>query len=275
MKIEELKKEIPYRWRVQSFTKTTKPEAICVAYIDARQVMDLLDEVVGHENWQSDFKRIGENLISQPTSDSKNQKVFPGSLFGGIGILIKDKWVWKWDCGAETDIEKEKGEASDAFKRAAVHWGIGRFLYDLEMLRIPAADYNGKSKPANAAGKILWSNDELSDYCNSIRNPKLDKRVELGDTMVKSHFISEIEKATWEKHKNNPDKIKQSLDYLEKKNHLGEKMERAIYIKEMAKIKDGQTKADIQKKVRDKVIKEFTPLTLPEAEEKYKKQMED
>ena len=55
MSLEELKKQIPYKWRVQSFSKTSQT-ATCVAYVDARDVMDILDEVVGIENWQSDYK---------------------------------------------------------------------------------------------------------------------------------------------------------------------------------------------------------------------------
>lgn len=58
MDLKELKKKIPYQWRVQSYSKT-KPSASCVAYIDARDVMELLDEVCGPENWQSDFRDVG------------------------------------------------------------------------------------------------------------------------------------------------------------------------------------------------------------------------
>ena len=46
MNLKDLKKQIPYQWRVQSFSKN-KAQAQCVAYIDARDVMNLLDEVVG------------------------------------------------------------------------------------------------------------------------------------------------------------------------------------------------------------------------------------
>ena len=114
MGLEELKKQIPYKWRVQSFSKTSQA-ATCVAYVDARDVMDILDEVLGTENWQSDYKEI------------------KGNLYAGVGIKLNDsmEWVWKWDCGTESNTEKEKGEASDAFKRAAVKWGVGRFLYDI------------------------------------------------------------------------------------------------------------------------------------------------
>lgn len=120
----KLTKEIPYKWRVQSFSKF-KPSASCVAYIDARDVMDLLDDAVGIENWQSDYKSIGSQI------------------YAGLGIKVNNEWVWKWDVGAETDIESEKGQASDAFKRAAVKWGIGRFLYNLDIKYLPTNGIKG------------------------------------------------------------------------------------------------------------------------------------
>lgn len=114
MELKDLKNEIPYKWRVQSFSKN-KPSASLVAYIDARDVMDALDSVVGADKWQSDFKEVD------------------GKLFAGIGIYIEDNWIWKWDTGTESNIEKEKGEVSDGFKRAGVKWGIGRFLYNFKV----------------------------------------------------------------------------------------------------------------------------------------------
>jgi hypothetical protein len=119
--LKELKRVIPYKWRVQSFSKNY-PTATCVAYIDARDVMDLLDEIVGPENWQSDYKDI------------------KGNLYCGVAVRIEGEWVWKWDCGTESNTEKEKGEASDAFKRAAVKWGIGRFLYDLPIQYVKTSE---------------------------------------------------------------------------------------------------------------------------------------
>ena len=90
MNIEKLKAKIPYKWRVQSFSKFA-PKATLVAYIDARQAMDLLDTAVGPGNWQDDYR------------------VVHGQLVAGIGILCGDKWVWKWDVGTESQTEKEKG----------------------------------------------------------------------------------------------------------------------------------------------------------------------
>lgn len=119
MNIKDLLKPMAYKWRVQSFSKN-KPSASCVAYIDARDVMARLDEVCGAENWQNEYYQVKD------------------TMFCKIGIKIDNVWIWKSDGGAESDVEAKKGEASDAFKRAAVKWGIGRFLYDLDIKYLKA-----------------------------------------------------------------------------------------------------------------------------------------
>lgn len=83
-----------------------------LSYVDARFVMDRLDTAVGPANWQDKFEPV------------------PGGVKASIGILISETWVWKADVGVESTIEATKGAYSDAFKRAAVKWGIGRDLYD-------------------------------------------------------------------------------------------------------------------------------------------------
>lgn len=82
-------------------------------YKNARCDMNILDETLGAENWQRDHKEL------------------KGNIYCGIGIYDdkKNQWIWKWDCGAESYTEKEKGEASDSFKRAGFNVGIGRELY--------------------------------------------------------------------------------------------------------------------------------------------------
>lgn len=110
--LNDLNQYVQIKWRIQSHSKTYN-SATCIPYIDARSVMSLLDEIAGPENWQSDYKEI------------------KGNLYAGIGIKINNEWVWKWDCGTESNTEKAKGEASDSFKRAGVKWGIGRFLYHI------------------------------------------------------------------------------------------------------------------------------------------------
>jgi hypothetical protein len=155
MDLKQLQEPIPYKYRLQS---AKNGRATIVSYIDSRQVQDRLDEVVGAGRWQTDFKFID------------------GKLFGGIGIMIDNingqplQWVWKWDVGTESNVDKEKGEVSDAIKRAAVQWGIGRFLYSLGIITLKAKTHtNGKEYPCKDDGTtILWNVDDLTEYCKLV-----------------------------------------------------------------------------------------------------------
>jgi len=153
MNLKELTKELPYKWRVQSskYGKST-----CVAYIDARDAQDLLDEVIGPENWQSMFYE--EN----------------GLLFCKVGIFVGTCWVWKSDTGSESKVEKDKGHVSDAFKRACVSWGIGRFLYRLPIQTLKTKEYKGREYPyAPEKDKIIFDGETLTKYINwKIKNGK-------------------------------------------------------------------------------------------------------
>lgn len=101
-------------WRVGA-TNGEKTKGIALAYIDARDVMDRLDAVCGPENWQATYTDAGN-----------------GKTCCQIGINVNGNWVWKANGAGETDFEADKGAFSDAFKRAAVLWGVGRYLYGLE-----------------------------------------------------------------------------------------------------------------------------------------------
>ena len=101
-------------------------------YKNARVDMDLLDETVGAGNWQRDHKEL------------------KGNIYCGVSIWDENKkqWITKWDCGTESNTEKEKGEASDSFKRACVNVGIGRELYTSPFVwisgNVSKIDRNGK-----------------------------------------------------------------------------------------------------------------------------------
>lgn len=99
-------------WRVGS-TNKDKSRGMALAYIDARAVMDRLDEVCGPDGWQCRYSHA------------------TGKTVCDIGIRCGDEWVWKADGAGDTDVEAEKGALSAAFKRAAVRWGIGRYLYEI------------------------------------------------------------------------------------------------------------------------------------------------
>lgn len=100
-----------------------KTSALGLAYIDARDVMDRLDDVVGPTCWQcrytsNSLTTVCEIGIRFPFADDELKESIP-------------EWVWKADGAGASDIEAEKGALSDAFKRAAVRWGIGRYLYGM------------------------------------------------------------------------------------------------------------------------------------------------
>lgn len=105
-------------FRVQSINKGGY--ATILAYKDARVDMNRLDAVYGVGFWQKKYDVINDNL------------------FCSVGIWNKDlnQWVWVQDVGTESNTEKEKGQASDAFKRACFNLGIGRELYDYPIIQI-------------------------------------------------------------------------------------------------------------------------------------------
>ena len=107
--------------RIQS----VKPKGvILLLYKNARVDMNILDETVGAESWQREHYEC------------------KGNLFCRVGIKCGDTWVWKSDCGTESNTEAQKGEASDSFKRACFNWGIGRELYTAPFIWIPVEKCN-------------------------------------------------------------------------------------------------------------------------------------
>lgn len=94
--------------------------ATILAYKDARVDMNRLDEIAGPSRWRKEYSVINNQL------------------FCGVAIYDSEtsQWVTKWDVGTESFTESEKGQASDAFKRACFNWGIGRELYDYPMISI-------------------------------------------------------------------------------------------------------------------------------------------
>lgn len=126
-------------------------------YKDARVDMAILDETVGQDNWQNKFYE------------------HKGILFCSLGINtnyankeLPDRWIWKDDAGTESNTEAEKGNASDARKRAGFAWGIGRELYTSPVVRISKSDcnlkqYNGKWKCYDSfeVQKIIIDNKKI------------------------------------------------------------------------------------------------------------------
>ncbi len=125
---------------------------VLLLYKDARVDMNILDETVGSSNWQREHYECKGNLFCRV----------------GIGISRQDgtcEWVWKSDCGTESNTEAQKGEASDSFKRACFNWGIGRELYTAPFTWIPADKCNiknGKCYDKFIVEKILIENKQIT-----------------------------------------------------------------------------------------------------------------
>lgn len=94
--------------------------ATLLLYKDARVDQDILDETVGAMNWQRKHSRDNANCTVEIWDTDKNM------------------WVSKEDTGTESNTEKEKGLASDSFKRACFNWGIGRELYTSPFIWVSA-----------------------------------------------------------------------------------------------------------------------------------------
>jgi hypothetical protein len=144
-------------------------------YKDARVDQNILDETVGCMNWQREHSRENANCIVSLWDEQKCQ------------------WVSKEDTGTESFTEKEKGLASDSFKRACFNWGIGRELYSAPFIWISADDANinqgnnGKFQCYDkfVVEQILYD-DERNIVALSILNTTQKKRVFLMDNRKKA-----------------------------------------------------------------------------------------
>ncbi|KAG3043437.1 hypothetical protein PC121_g22543 [Phytophthora cactorum] len=101
-------------WRVGS-TNGDKTKGIALAYVTNRAIQNRLDEVFGVFGWRNEYREWKEK-----------------SQLCGISVKVEGEWITKWDGADDSNMEAVKGGLSDAMKRAAYQWGIGRYLYKLE-----------------------------------------------------------------------------------------------------------------------------------------------
>lgn len=127
-------------WRAQNVTEARGGSALALAYIDARDVQDRLDEVCGPANWRDEYAETPK-----------------GRLICTLALRVDGEWVSKSDGAGDTDVEGEKGAISDSLKRAAVKWGIGRHLYSLGNVWAPCELVMKDGKPLlNNKNKPQW-----------------------------------------------------------------------------------------------------------------------
>lgn len=140
--------------RIQSLNeKNGNVGAVVLLYKDARVDMRLLDEVVGAMNWKREHTIIGDRLYC--TVSIYNEQT--------------GEWVGKSDVGTESNTEKEKGQASDSFKRACFNWGIGRELYSAPFTYINLQSgewYKGKDGKPKSYAKFTVKEIEYDENRN-------------------------------------------------------------------------------------------------------------
>ena len=119
--------------------------ASLLLYKTARTDYALLDETVGPERWACDYREV------------------KGNLFCDLSIRFDDGWVTKSNCGTESNMEAEKGEASDAMKRAGFAWGIGRELYTAPFIWVPADRLQKLSKNQRTGKWQCFDRFEVTD----------------------------------------------------------------------------------------------------------------
>ena len=125
----------------------TKGRATLLLYQDARVGMDILDDTVGTMNWSKEYYEVA------------------GNVYCKVGIRNPEtgEWTYKADCGMESNVDAEKGQASDAFKRAVVNWGIGRELYNTPRVKIDCPEnyyYNDRMTMTFSVKTIEFENKE-------------------------------------------------------------------------------------------------------------------
>lgn len=148
-------------WRVGS-TTADKKKGLAFGYIDARDVMERLDEACGPENWQCAYPHANGKTVCSIS----------------LRVVREDgsaEWISKADGAGDSDVEAEKGALSDAFKRCAVRFGIGRYLYDIPATWV-AIEPMGKSFKISESGyphleKVL-AGQKVSAPVAPAREPK-------------------------------------------------------------------------------------------------------
>lgn len=177
--------------RVQSVKKNG---LVLLLYKDARVDMNVLDEAVGAERWQREHYECKGNLFCRVgicVETKKGESVFP-------------EWVWKSDCGVESNTEAQKGEASDSFKRACFNWGIGRELYTSPFIWIPIDKCNIEEKQSGNGKPVYACYDKFYVKSIAIQNKQIVALTIYNDTKKCDAFSFGGNKAKPETPKANP-----------------------------------------------------------------------
>ena len=167
-KLKQYFPENQLEWRVQQCgiikdkEGNEKPWAMVLCYVQARAIENRLDEVVGAENWKTEFRADGHNIICKLSIWDDNKK----------------EWISKENGASETEIEAFKGGISGALKRCASHgWGIGRYLYELDttFAKCSFESHKDWNKAKTKEGKtIYWETPKIPAKFLYIENKEFE-----------------------------------------------------------------------------------------------------
>lgn len=171
-------------WRIQKAgVSGDKPWALVLAYVTNRAIMQRLDDVCGIENWKNEYKSAPD-----------------GGVMCGLSVRIERKdafsdpdtaeWVTKWDGAENTNVEAVKGGLSNSMKRAAVQWGIGRYLYNLEATFVPLSkDKSGgdnRHYDKDTKTTYYWSDPALPSWAL----PREEKKT--SDALITTDQVAQL-----------------------------------------------------------------------------------
>jgi hypothetical protein len=191
-------------WRVQSAgVKNEKPWAMVLAYVTNRAIMERLDDVVGAGNWKNEFKEWMKD-----------------SVLCGISIKIGEEWVTKWDGADQTDIEATKGGLSGAMKRAAVQWGIGRYLYNLDATMATILDHGEHYQKAkkDSYPAFKWNAPILPEWALPKKVKEAGNQGAIIDAINKKKTIKELDMVIQKRveYSWTPEQLKEQNELIEK-----------------------------------------------------------
>ncbi len=165
-------------WKPGATTRD-KSKGLAMAYLTSRAVQQRFDDICGPGDWRNEF---------QPGPD--------GGVLCGVSIRVDredgtSEWVTKWDGADNSQVEAVKGGLSGAMKRAAVQWGVGRYLYELPATWVRLDDRGRFAEPpriprehlpaGNAAGNdappsVLLGKAALGGHPSRRRTPHAAER---------------------------------------------------------------------------------------------------
>lgn len=184
---EELRKKLcaPFdakdvEWRVTKLSKDSS-DGLVVPFITSRAIQNRLDDVVGPFRWRTRFIPWHQFVPKPGKYDDPQRMQKPpiSSQLCGVSIYDEERkeWVEKIDGAENTDVEAIKGGISDSFKRAAVLWGVGRYLYEMRAKWVHLDKYK---QIINLAELVAYYNEQLSrlGLCMAVGQNATDKQVD-------------------------------------------------------------------------------------------------